>query len=337
MMRPRRSFSIRRRQALDMRKTEVKLVAITWSQSSIRMRTKSVSRVMAALLMRIVGRPSPASRSATSAATEVASPASNTAPRPVRPCAANSALMAAAPAALVAVPTTRAPALPRASAMARPMPREAPVTRARSFSSMDSSSAAGERSLHACRVLKREARKIRAPLDTTVERGQHLAGAAFNERLDMGCNDRAHGLGPMHRACQLAPQQRPNILGIGMRGGIDRAHEGNARHAHGDPRQALAQAARGRLHQTAVRWHAHGQWHGAFGAARNRGLNGALHRIVVAGNDDLAWAVEIDRFDDRALRSLKTRRFNLRIVEAETGHNRAAAARNGFLHRLGAT
>ena len=45
--------------------------------------------------------------------------------------------MRAAPSAVVAVPMTRAPSAPSRAAMAAPMPREAPVTRATSPLSLE--------------------------------------------------------------------------------------------------------------------------------------------------------------------------------------------------------
>src|SRR5450631_1100658 len=298
------------------------------------MRTSNMSRVMAALLTKMVGSPSPASRSATSASMEARSPASSTAPRPLNPSAANSALMAAAPAALVAVPTTRAPARASARAMARPMPRDAPVTSARSFSSMQSSGAPRKRALNGGGVLERQTGEVGAPFDAPVETGQYLTRSAFDERLHTRCHDRSHGLGPMHRTCELTPEERTNVVRLRMRGGIHGAHEGDARRSDFDPGKALAQAPCGGLHQAAVRRDADGKGHGTLGAARHRRLDGSLHRIAVARDNHLSRTIEVDRFDDRALRRLQARGLHLRFIEPEDRHDRTAALGHRFLHGL---
>ncbi len=101
-----------------------------------------------------------------------------TRPRPRMPAARRSAPNLSAPSAVVAVPTTVAPAPPSASAIARPMPREAPVTSARSDSSTPGSSGGGRGGgRHGGRervgILERIA--VRAALDAPVQAGQHLA------------------------------------------------------------------------------------------------------------------------------------------------------------------
>src|SRR5580704_16140568 len=112
----------------------VKFVRSTASQSSAFMRTANPSRVIPALLTRMSSRPNfsmawrkpdfTCSPSATSIATARASP----------PAAAISATTPANFSALRAAAATRAPACDKAIAVARPIPCDAPVTRAtRSF------------------------------------------------------------------------------------------------------------------------------------------------------------------------------------------------------------
>src|ERR1039458_8366847 len=120
MIRPWRSLSMRRRQALDRRNTADRLTASVCSQSSLFIRKIKASRAIPALLTRIVGIPPASSMSLMSASVEAGSAAFQTAPRPLIPAAANAAPSWAAPSLVVAVPTTVAPALPSASAMARP-------------------------------------------------------------------------------------------------------------------------------------------------------------------------------------------------------------------------
>src|SRR6202050_2424982 len=315
MMRPRRSLSLLLIYALQRRNTPVRSVEITCSQSSAFMRRSSMSRVMAALLMRIVGRALVASRSAASASIEAASPTFRTAPRPCTPASETAALISAAPASLVAVPTTRAPAFASASAMARPMPREAPVTRAKSFSSMGLSRSRGECRVARCGVPEREALQVRAALNAPVEPGQYLAWPAFNERLRMVCKQRAHGIRPAHRSRKLLREKRANVLRIGVRRRIDGAVVGDVGCADRDAREALGHALHGRLHQAAVRRYAHRQKHRPLCAMLARKRHGAFHARSRPSDDDLAWAVEIHRFDHSAGGCLAAHRKYLGVLK----------------------
>ena len=92
------------------------------------MRISSWSRVMPALLTRIETGANSLAIASTSASTAAPSQTSSTRPWP--PSAARRSPIAAAPFSLVAVPMTVAPRRARVSAMAAPMPRLAPVTRA---------------------------------------------------------------------------------------------------------------------------------------------------------------------------------------------------------------
>ncbi len=116
--------------ALESRYTDDRLVFKIASQSSGFIRSSRLSRVMPALLTRIPTAPSCASMSAIAASTLAGTATSSTRPRPLRPAAASAAEMSAAPAAVVAVPSAVAPWRASASRIARPMPREAPVTSA---------------------------------------------------------------------------------------------------------------------------------------------------------------------------------------------------------------
>ena len=101
------------------------------------MRSSSLSRVMAALFTRIVGMPSAPSSSASSASIDAASAAFQHRPPALQPLRRRT--VRSAPSPLPRWWTCRrlvAPACASPRAMALPMPREAPVTRARSFSSM---------------------------------------------------------------------------------------------------------------------------------------------------------------------------------------------------------
>src|SRR6185312_2023072 len=251
-IRPRRSFIIRRRQALERRNTEVRSVAITRSQSSCFIRSSNPSRVMAALLTRIVGISSAASSWASSASMEAGSPTSSTAPRPLYACDANEAVSASAPSAVVAVPITFAPAPARARAIALPIFREAPVTSATSFLSIGSSLHRRERGGERGGVLERQEIQARPLLDAAVQAGQHLAGTTLDDLGGPRSGQRAHGVRPAHRAGQLAHQELADVLRVLVPRGIHRAQVPDPGSLDRHARQPFFQAARRRPHETAV-------------------------------------------------------------------------------------
>ena len=98
------------------------------------MRIIKLSRVMPALLTRIVTAPKSSWICFIQLSTDSASDTLSTYPLPELPAAARYSEIAAAPFSLVAVPTTVAPCAARFSAIALPMPRVAPVTSAILFS-----------------------------------------------------------------------------------------------------------------------------------------------------------------------------------------------------------
>ena len=114
------------------RKTEPRFVPMTASQSSGFIRRSSVSRVMPALLTRMVTAPSRDSISETAASQAAPSATSRAMPRPFAPADFSESSIAAMPVGPVAVPMTVAPCAASAIAIARPMPRDAPVTSATS-------------------------------------------------------------------------------------------------------------------------------------------------------------------------------------------------------------
>ena len=112
-----------------MRKTALRLVSSTASHSSSFMRMARLSRVMPALFTRICSPPCSLTMLSISASTPAASLTSRT--RPVQLAKADSDCdTLAAPASLVAVPMTFRPRSARDKAIAAPIPREAPVTKA---------------------------------------------------------------------------------------------------------------------------------------------------------------------------------------------------------------
>ena len=92
------------------------------------MRGMSVSRVMPALLTRMCSLPHFSTTASTTCCTLSASVTSQAKTSAVPPAARIASTVSASLSALRATQATLAPAPARASAMARPMPREAPVT-----------------------------------------------------------------------------------------------------------------------------------------------------------------------------------------------------------------
>src|SRR6188768_3133859 len=215
MMRPLRSFIIRFTHSLVSRKLADRLVSITWSQSSFFIRSSNVSRVMAALLTSMVGMSPAASSRATSASMEPSVLTFSASPRP--PDADSSAVIFAAPSSVDAVPITFAPAAARRNAMARPMPRDAPVTSAVCPCRLDviawsSDNCCSKGGIHRRRVLQCQALQFWTLVDAAIQAGQHLAGTALDE-LRCACRDQfAHQRGPAHRTGQLPREQGADVI-----------------------------------------------------------------------------------------------------------------------------
>src|SRR5256886_9168211 len=74
----------------------------------------------------------------------------------------------------------------------------------------------------------------------------------------------------------------------------------------------------------------------APGSAFPGGLDRALHRRLLTGDDHLPRAVEIGRFHDGPLRGFPARRLDRLIVQADDGRHRTAPGRHGLLHHLAA-
>src|SRR5690606_14623224 len=232
MMRPWRSFIMRRTHSLDMRKLAVRLVSITGCQSSSFMRSSRLSRVMAALFTRMVGMSPAASSDAIRASIDASALTSSTSPRP--PCSCSAAVICAAPSAEVAVPMTFAPSAASFSAMARPMPREAPVTSAEAPCSgllmgldpcAEILKGQGQRRVEGGAILQRHALQFGALVDASVQSGEHLARPALHQRRAAGGDQLADERRPAHRTCELADHQPADLLRAGMMLRIDRAPE----------------------------------------------------------------------------------------------------------------
>jgi len=112
-----------------MRKTEVRLISSTRSQASSGKSTAGARTVVPALLTRMSTEPQAAKTSATTCSRKARWDMSPRKARTGAPKAAISAQVSSGIALLLRT-ATRAPASARATAAARPMPREAPVTMA---------------------------------------------------------------------------------------------------------------------------------------------------------------------------------------------------------------
>jgi len=130
MMRPQRAFIMALTNACVSRNMPVRFVCMTSSQSLRFMRSSSVSRVMPALFTRICTGPRRPSASLATVLIDSSLLTSSTKISAVPPTAAISAATSCSLASFRAARPTRAPALASASAQARPMPCEAPVTNA---------------------------------------------------------------------------------------------------------------------------------------------------------------------------------------------------------------
>src|SRR5713226_2211174 len=199
----------------------VRLVRSTASQSSDFMRTARASRVMAALFTRISRRPK---RSRTCLKPALIWPESATSMGTAKPSPPAPAISATTPAsfsAFRAAHATFAPACANASAVARPIPCDAPVTRAmRSFKlNMNETHLRRnlpegprescfrrlrlrlrqffERALKAFLILDIEA--VHGALDLPQDSRQHAPGADLDESGHALVNEQAHGFLPAHR------------------------------------------------------------------------------------------------------------------------------------------
>src|SRR5512133_297684 len=125
--------------------------------------------------------------------------------------------MACAPLSLVAVPITVAPCLPSSSAMAWPMPREAPVTSAICPCSVMSPLPLCECSQCGFeRFAIVNGQGLLVGVDALVESGQYLARRAFHVVGDTLFAECLHGLDPAHRRIQLAHQRVLDLGGIAV-------------------------------------------------------------------------------------------------------------------------
>src|SRR5690606_6459970 len=184
---------------------------------------------MPALLTRMLIAPCSAAMASTRVSTAALSQTSST--RPLPPWSASRAAMACAPPSLVAVPFTVAPLAARRSAIAAPIPRLAPVTRATSpFSNVfmelprlcgtNRSRPGFTRRIEVGR--RAQGLHVDALVDPAHQSREHLARPAFRHAGDSFRLQLAYAIRPAHRQIQLANQriaqffERPVHAGIGI-------------------------------------------------------------------------------------------------------------------------
>src|SRR5690606_30713750 len=338
-MRPRFAFIMPRSAALHTRYVPERFVDNTASQSSFFMRSSRLSRVMPALLTTTVGAPSRFCRSSNSACTDSSLAMSSTAPRPRSARASDTAR---APSSVVAVPITTAPAAASVLAIAAPMPRDAPVTRATWSRSIPLSnhSLIGRLPVFPQSFLQYRRRvEAHGPdrrIDTPDETREYLAGTRLDDGRDSLRHEVAHGLGPAYRAVELAAQALANVLRRAVGFDVHVVDDGHLGRAEGRGRERAGELVRRRAHQLAMRRHAHAEPQHPLRARRARALGGTLHGRALAGDDYLPRAVEVDGAHHFALRRFAARRDDGIVVEAENGRHAARARRRGRLHELGA-
>src|SRR3984957_17980557 len=260
----------------------VRLVRITASQSSIFMRRAIVSRVMAALLTRISSLPNLArtcwnpvliwAASATSMGTARASP----------PADSISVTRVASFSVLRAATATFAPEAASPTAVARPIPCDAPVMSATlSFSENIRSnflvrSALGfagfgarlgdflQRVFQAGGIFHVE--NADATIDLAQQAGQNFAGADFDEDIHAGFDHFVNRIEPTDRRGDLADQRVAGFVagddGFGIDIGDQRKFQGGEAHGF----QIGFEAFLCRHHQRAVKRRGDGQNHGALSA-----------------------------------------------------------------------
>ena len=224
------------------------------------MRMASWSRVMPALLTSTCNPPCSLTMASTSASTPVLSLTSRQTPRqPAKPPSACE--MPDAPASVVAVPITLKPCSASVCAMARPMPREAPVTSATwpaliSSTSMHSASDAGSASVSTC-----ASASMRLTMPASTLPGPHST-TWLSPRARKACTTSTQRTG----AEGLAVQRIADRIRIGLHRHVDVVDQRDARRGKGHVGQALAQGLGRRAHQRTMERRRHRQiappaWH----------------------------------------------------------------------------
>ena len=207
----------------------------------------------------------------------------------------------AAPSSVVAVPITVAPSAASRSAIARPMPRVAPVT---------SAVLAGKRSVaHGRKSPRASATATRFPPrrddgvavgqrvrvhsvgDAPGQPGQHLAGPALDDVRDAAVGHRAHGRRPVHGVGRLPRERIADRVGLVMLGDVDVVNDRDRGVLRsGSARAASASFSAAGRSSVTVKRRRHRQQHAALRALLLGETDGPLDRLAVDRRSRLAPA-----------------------------------------------
>src|SRR4029077_5708815 len=203
---PERRFIIPRAAARHVWNVPLRFVSITMRQSSSDIRAINPSRVTPALLTRMSSSPT-ASTNAFACSGSETSASTARAPDSLATSSASSF-----PERYTSGQS--APARASSRAIARPIPREPPVTRAAFPSSDANASARGERLLELVDLLgSRDGHGFHVAVDSLDKAGENVARADLDERVHALHHQRLRRLGEANRRRQLLDQKRPHPLG----------------------------------------------------------------------------------------------------------------------------
>ena len=139
-------------------------------------------------------------------------------------------------------------------------------------------------------------------VDALDQARQHLAGAAFDQRVDTLRLHVLHALAPAHQAGHLLHQPLLIASGSVTSAASTLATSGTRGVGQRHGLQRLPHRVGGGLHQRAMERRADRQQHAALAPLRLGHLDGPLDGRLVAGNHDLAAAIVVGDRDDLALR-----------------------------------
>jgi hypothetical protein len=296
------------------------------SQSASFMRISRLSRVMPALLTRMLGAPPRPSATAASVASMELSVTSSRRPSTLAPVAGQFVL----------------DALGAGVGGRRAGHRGALLQQSLRDGATDTAARAG----HQCNLAVKHVssppalvqadavehrQRLRCFVDALAEPVSTLPGPAS---MASGRPDRQslHGLHPAHRAVELLGSSPRRSLHRARRAHSHCAEPGLRRRRQLDLGEPLGQCIGGLAHQRAMRGHAHRQHQARLAPAAWRG-DGAFHGVRCAGDDDLARRVEVDR-----LQYLAPRPARAEVGGPDRRRARADAAiapcpRHGLLHQ----
>src|SRR5262252_3303105 len=299
-IRPHPLWSIPRRNALVTRKAPFRSVSRTRSQSSSLRNAKRESLMIPALFTRTSAPPNSLSTRSASALTSSRTVTSARTATAWPPRARISAAVASARSIFSRhVRTTRWPPAARSEEMARPMPREPPVTTA-VFMARRSSRAQYTRDAPDFLERPRPADGDRS-VDPPRHSAEHLAGADLEQRAVARGDHRLEGRVPDSGMDELGREKAPNVLGAPGNGPV-RTVERHVGITHAlEPRDQRSNGPRHRLHERAVDRPPHSQGQDRE-RARGESVEGRRNGLRSTGQHELRAAVDVADPDRKAPR-----------------------------------